>query len=113
MPNNFYEDQADSQTEGLTSTDKPESDSMDSGEESDNQTALLPKSFFMGKDKRPGDTCCIKVTKAFDDEYQVSYMPDKKGDNMDMEKESPEEDAGENSEEGDMAMADKGKSYYE
>lgn len=37
------------------------------------QTALVPKSFFGGKDLKPGATCAIRVDRVLEDQVEVSY----------------------------------------
>ena len=43
-------------------------------DEGEGQTGLLPKSFFMGKDKKPGDKCEVEVTHVYDDQIEVKYL---------------------------------------
>lgn len=38
------------------------------------QTALLPKSFFPGKDLSVGKTCKVRVERLMEDEVAVSYV---------------------------------------
>ncbi len=44
-------------------------------DEGEGQTGLLAKSFFMGKEPKPGDICSVKIEKIFDDQVEVSYIP--------------------------------------
>lgn len=37
------------------------------------KTALLPKSFFGGKDLRPGTACAVRVERVLEDQIEVSY----------------------------------------
>lgn len=62
---------------------KPESKEQESGEE----TALLPKSFFAGKDIEPGSKCEIEIVHGYEDEVEVKYVPHgtKKDDKKDSE----------------------------
>lgn len=54
-------------------------DNLESEDEANEQeTALLPRSFFQGKDLEVGKTCKIKVEGIFEDEIEVSYVRHKK-----------------------------------
>lgn len=55
-------------------------ENMSEGAEADSEqeTALLPRSFFQGKDIEIGKTCEVKVEGVFEDEIEVSYVRHKK-----------------------------------
>lgn len=38
-------------------------------------TALIPKSFFGGKDLTPGTECRVRVDQVMEDQVAVSYVP--------------------------------------
>ncbi len=48
-------------------------------------TGLLSKSFFMGKEKQPGDICSIEVVKVYDDQVEVKYIAHEGGEEDAME----------------------------
>ena len=55
----------------VESTETPTTDSPETeGEE----TTLVPKSFFAGADKKPGDRCEVEVVRSFEDEVQIRYV---------------------------------------
>lgn len=58
-----------------------------SGEE-DQEAGVLPRSFFMGKDLKPGAICEVKIERVMDNDVQVRYVPHGKD-----EEESPAEDS--------------------
>jgi hypothetical protein len=60
----------------MADKDKPMSEVEATEEEQ--ETALLPRSFFQGKDLEVGSKCKIKVEGIFDDEIEVSYVRHKK-----------------------------------
>lgn len=39
------------------------------------KTALLPLSFFEGKDVTPGTVCSVRVERVQEDQAEVSYVP--------------------------------------
>jgi hypothetical protein len=39
------------------------------------ETALVPKSFFGGKDLTPGRECKIRIEQVMEDQVAVSYVP--------------------------------------
>jgi hypothetical protein len=43
------------------------------GKEMDGETALLPKSFFEGKDTKPGDQFYVEVVRNYENEVEVRY----------------------------------------
>lgn len=60
------------------------------GMESETETAVLPKSFFQGKDLEIGKTCEIKVEGIFEDEIEVSYVRHKKEDKSESKEDTME-----------------------
>jgi len=54
--------------------------SAEEAAEDESEQALLPKSFFAGKDLEVGSKCKIKVEGIYDDEVAVSYVKSKKKD---------------------------------
>lgn len=46
--------------------------------EDESEQALLPKSFFGGKDLEVGKKCEVRVEGIYDEEIAVSYVPHKK-----------------------------------
>lgn len=58
--------------------DEPMSESE--GEDEGQETALIPKSWFQGKDLEVGSKCKLRVEGIFDDEIEVSYVKSKKKD---------------------------------
>jgi hypothetical protein len=59
MAENYYDDGGDQTPQGDSNKDKGA------------QTALIPKSLCPGM--QPGDSVTLKIDKAFDDDFQVSY----------------------------------------
>lgn len=59
--------------EGMDETAKDVESKEDEGE----QTALLPKSFFAGKDIKPGSTYTVKVEHVYEDEAECSLSDSK------------------------------------
>jgi len=66
----------------------------DADEEGGGETALLPKSLC--PDMKPGDTIPVKVVRIHEDQYEVSYEPEKKEETE--EPMAPEAPAGEGGE---------------
>src|SRR6478672_1653296 len=65
------EQAAPSEAQGET---KPEMDKSEDGE----QTALIPKTLFAGKDFKVGDDIVLKITHLYDDEAEVKYSSEDK-----------------------------------
>lgn len=55
-----------------------DSDKLEGDEGEENETSLLPKSFFRGKDLEIGKTCKVKIEGIYEDEVEISYVPHKK-----------------------------------
>lgn len=68
-------------------SEKPEM-SEDEAAEDESEQALLPKSFFAGKNLEVGSECKIKVEGIYEDEISVSYVKHEK----DSEESEPSED---------------------
>lgn len=60
--------------------------------EEESEQALLPKSFFQGKDLEVGKKCEIRVEGIYDEEIAVSYVPHKKKDKDGKDKDSDDDD---------------------
>jgi hypothetical protein len=60
----------------MADEEKPDSE-VDASEDESEQ-ALLPKSFFAGKDLEIGSKCEVKIEGIYEDEIAVSYVPHKK-----------------------------------
>lgn len=82
MADSMYE--ADEAEEAPPTPEKPESKEQESGEE----TALLPKSFFKGKDIEPGSKCEIEIVHGYSDEVEVKYVKHDKDSKNDAKEES-------------------------
>lgn len=54
-----------------------EPDAADKDETTEGETALLPKSLFMGQDLKPGDTVTLKIVHGYQDEIEVCPVSDK------------------------------------
>lgn len=68
-------------------------DNLESEDEANEQeTALLPRSWFQGKEIEVGKKCELKVEDIFDDEIEVSYVPHKKKDKDGKDKDSDDDD---------------------
>lgn len=80
--------------------EKTESE-IEASEESEQETALLPRSWFQGKDLEIGSKCELKIEGLYDDEVEVSYVPHKK--NKDG-KDSDDEDEADDHDSMDGAM---------
>lgn len=65
----MYDDDAEV-SEPSESSDTPSEETKE-GE----STALLPKSFFAGKEIEPGSKCEVEIVHAYDDEVEVRYVP--------------------------------------
>lgn len=59
----------------------PEKSDDGKREESDSESALLPKSFFGDKDLEVGKKCEVKIVHVYEDEVEVEYVRHKKKDN--------------------------------
>lgn len=81
--------------------DKPASE-MDATEDESEQ-ALVPKSFFAGKDLKIGSKCEVRVEGIYDDEVAISYVAHKKESDSDKDK---KEKSSEDSMEGAMSRMD-------
>ena len=56
----------------------------------DERTALLPLSFFEGKEVTPGTVCKVRVERVHEDQAEVTYLPHSEEEGS--EAEVPEED---------------------
>ena len=66
MPDDYYEDDSDTMTKEPASNDN---------EESVSQSALVPKSFFAGKDNlEVGDTEKVRILRLLDDEVEIECI---------------------------------------
>lgn len=72
--------------------DDNESMSEVEGSEEESEQALLPKSFFAGKELEVGKKCEVRVEGIYDDEVAVSYVPHKKKDKDGKDKDSDDDD---------------------
>lgn len=79
--NDYYGDEEGAQPR--PGPDTAQSEPMDK-EESENQTALIPKSLCAGHELDVGDTVTLKIVGVHDSEYEVEY-----GENESKEEESP------------------------
>lgn len=61
------------EAEAPPAPEESESKEQESGEE----TALLPKSLFSGKDIEPGSKCEVEVVHVYEDEVEVKYVKHK------------------------------------
>lgn len=68
MPDSMYDGD---ESEAAPAPEESESKEQESGEE----TALLPKSFFAGKELKPGTKCQIEIVHGYGDEVEVKYVP--------------------------------------
>lgn len=71
MPDDMYDE------------DMNESSSSTKKDDSPSETALLPKSFFQGKDLEIGKTCKVRVERLLEDDVEVSYVHHKDKDDSD------------------------------
>lgn len=71
--------------------DEPKSES-ENGEGDDQETALIPRSWFQGKDLEVGGKCKLRVEGIFDDEIEVSYVKSKKKDGKDKDSDDDDDD---------------------
>lgn len=65
---------------GESSDDAPEMpDEKEESKDMEGETALLPKSFFVGQDLKPGDEFYVEVVREHEGEVEVKYGkgPDK------------------------------------
>lgn len=82
MPDDYYEDDGETMTKEAPAEDSDETEA---------QSALVPKSFFSGKDElKVGDTEKVRVLRLMDDEVEIECV--KKGYDEETEKESPVSD---------------------
>lgn len=68
MPDSMYDGEGDEPEP----VDNPKEESTE--DESGDETALLPKSFFGGKPIEPGTKCQIEIVHGYDDEVEVKYV---------------------------------------
>jgi len=87
------------------SSPAPEGSDEDKREESDSESALLPKSFFGSKDLEVGKTCEVKIVHLYEDEAEVVYVSHKK---KDKDKAQPKDDDDNDSPFTDERMASMG-----
>jgi len=66
MPDDYYSD-----GDGGGSPSAPAPESGGDGEAPNDQTALVPKAVFGGKELKPGDKCDIEVVRVHEDAYEV------------------------------------------
>jgi hypothetical protein len=64
---------------------KEESKEQEAGED----TALLPKSLFSGKDIEPGSKCEVEIVHIYEDEVEVKYVKHNKESKGEAPKEEP------------------------
>lgn len=82
MPNDFY-----SEDGGGSDADENGAGALpDQEEKAEGETALLPKSIFGNKPPEPGATCTFKVVHVYDDEVEVEYQDQEKGDESELGK---------------------------
>lgn len=55
----------------------------------DQQTGMLPKTFFGGKDLTPGTRCEVEIEQVMDDEVHVRYVPHSESDDKGAGKDAP------------------------
>ena len=67
---NYDDSPAPPATDGA---DQPEGQDADK----DGQTSILPKSFFSGKDLKPGDKCDVTVVRIHENDVEVAPCEDK------------------------------------
>lgn len=67
----------DSMYDGDMEADEPANSKETPSEETKegDNTALLPKSFFAGKEIEPGSKCELEIVHAYEDEVEVKYVP--------------------------------------
>lgn len=61
-------------------------------EESDVETALLPKSIFGDKKLEAGKKCEFEIVHTYDDEVEVKYVPHKKDGDKDKKEDEDSDD---------------------
>lgn len=69
----YYGDDEGVQPRPGPDTGPPESEETTDKEESEGQTALIPKSICPGHDLDVGDTVSLKIIGVHDQEYEVEY----------------------------------------
>jgi hypothetical protein len=78
-PDDFYSD-AEPALAAAVQEPQPESETEPEKEESaGEQTALLPKAIFMGKELEPGSRCQVEIVREHDGEVEVKYVPHQSG----------------------------------
>ena len=71
-------------------SDKAMPEGSDNEKDNTDSTALLPKSFFQGKELEPGKQCKVEIVKLYEDEAEVKYVPhDDKESKAEEDSESP------------------------
>lgn len=71
MPDDYYSDSMESSSE--------EEDEDQEAKDDSTQTALLPKSFFQGKNLSVGKQCKVEIVRLLEDEAEVKYVPHSEG----------------------------------
>lgn len=83
---------ADDSEDYYQSGGSSKSSESENSEDAGPETALLPKSFFQGKDLEVGKKCEVEIVSKFDDEVEVKYVEHKKDKDDDDKKERKDKD---------------------
>lgn len=94
-----YSDGPDAMTKQASESNSAHADETPKGNE-DEPTGLLPKSILAGKDFQPGDEIVLKINRIMDDQVEVSYAPEKGGEDKGGEEKAEMPEGG-----GDAEMA--------
>lgn len=78
MPDDYFSDLAAPSTAQESPRRRDRDPSTKKDESREEQTGLLSKSFFMGKDLDVDKKCEIRIVRIYDDEVEVEYVPHKK-----------------------------------
>lgn len=89
MPDDYFSDLASPTTAQEPAREREPSTKKDESREE--QTGLLAKSFFMGKDLDVDKKCEIRIVRIYDDEVEVEYVPHKKDGKKKSQKEESED----------------------
>lgn len=58
---------------GMSDDESSPSETPESPEKEEGETALLPKSFFEGQELKPGDQFYVEIVRSFESEVEVRY----------------------------------------
>lgn len=82
MPKDFYGEDEEAAPSGAQTPAAPD-DAEDKQEDEGGETAMIPKSLLRGKKFKPGEEVVLEIVHMYEDEVEVRYGQEKKGEEPD------------------------------